>query len=75
MQLQIFANISRKDMKEQFFTKTARYKMQFLFTSFDMCWAGDQLVKLLSDEEPGKEESLEYQLTLHSSKLVLKLID
>ena len=28
--------------------------MQFLFTSFDVCWAGDQLVKFLSGEEPGK---------------------
>ena len=41
------------------------YKIQSLFTSFDMCRPSDKLVKLLSGEEPGKEGSFEYQQTLH----------
>ena len=47
---------------------TKWYKIQSVFTSFDVCRPGDKLVKLLSGEEPGKEGSFECQQTLHLSK-------
>ena len=44
------------------------YKIQFIFTSSDVCRPGDKLVKLLSGEEPEKEGSCECQKTLHFPK-------
>ena len=43
-----------------------------MVTSFDMCWPGDQLIKLLSGEKSGKEESSEYRQTIHLPKTALK---
>ena len=54
---------------------TKWYKIQTILTSFDVCRSGDKLVKLFSGEEPGKEESLEYQQTFHFLKLALKFMD
>ena len=42
-------------------TKTAWRIIQFIFTSFDVCWAGDKLVKLLSAKESENEKSLKWQ--------------
>ena len=49
-----------KEQKKLIFTKAGWGKIRSIFTSFDVCRASDQLVKLLSGEEPGKEEKFEY---------------
>ena len=52
---------------------TKWYKIQSIFTSFDVCRPGDKLVKLLSGKEPGKEGSFKCQQTLHLSKTGIEI--
>ena len=44
-----------------------------MVTSFDVRWPGDQLFKLFSGEESGKEEGFEYRQTLHFPKPALEI--